>query len=137
MARFIAKVDIPPNVKAGDVVTAKEPLIPEFANLLEKIGGRSEPTKVGEPKEPGSETETETDQTLITNPDRNLLKDEATSLGINFAPNIPTDRLIELIKEARARKTETDETDETNETSETSETSETEDSEKDSDDGDE
>lgn len=36
-------------------------------------------------------------------PDRNQLKARATELGIVFASNIPTDKLVELIKEAEEK----------------------------------
>lgn len=102
MAKYRAKVDIPPNVKAGDIVTVDGELIPEFKAVLEPY---VEETAVDETDD--------TEKTLINNPDRNALKEEATRLGLTFASNIPTDRLIELIKEAK----EKDETSEEPETS--------------------
>lgn len=43
-------------------------------------------------------------QTQVINPSRDDLKKEADEFGINYAQNIPTDRLLELVKEARAKK---------------------------------
>lgn len=96
MARYIAKVDIPPHIKKGDEVRIDNPLIPEFAERL---------TPVVDEDDSDSEDD---DKTIVTNPDRNSLKARATQLGINFASNIPTDRLVELITEAE-EKAKTDE----------------------------
>ncbi len=61
-------------------------------------------------KKAKSEAETETDDDDLDNggngggaPDRNELKARATELGITFASNIPTDKLVELIKEAEEK----------------------------------
>lgn len=90
MTKYRAKVDIPPNVKAGDEVTLKDKILPEYEKLLEPIG---------EAEDEGTGTD-DGDKDIITNPDRNELKKRAEELGLNFASNIPTDRLIELIAEA-------------------------------------
>jgi hypothetical protein len=98
MTKYRALQDIPPNVKAGDIVEVKNKLVPAYEKLLRPIAeGASEPedTDVDNPK-----------KTLVTNPDRNDLKKRATELGINFAPNIPTDRLIELVTEAEKKAAE-------------------------------
>lgn len=36
-------------------------------------------------------------------PDRDALKAEATALGIEFPKNVPTEKLVELIAEAKAK----------------------------------
>lgn len=100
MAKYRAKVDIPPNVKAGDIVTVDGELIPEFKAILEPV---VEETAVKETDD------TDSDKTLINNPDRNALKEEATKLGLTFASNIPTDRLIELINEAKEKDEQSEE----------------------------
>ncbi len=90
MAKYRAKVDVPPGIKAGDVVNFEEPLVPSYEKLFEKVGE-------------SDDEDDDADKTFVGNPDRNTLKDRATELGINFAPNIPTDRLIELITEAEVK----------------------------------
>jgi hypothetical protein len=92
--KYRAKVDIPPNVKAGDIVEANDELVPAFKSLLEKVGDDEELTDLSD----------NDDGVIIANPSRDELKARATELEITFAPNIPTDRLIELIKEAEAKK---------------------------------
>lgn len=94
MAKYIATADIPPNVKAGDIVEVNQKLIPEFAKVLVPAPAE-EQTEPTEPIDDG--------KTIITNPDRNALKARATELEINFASNIPTERLLELVKEAEER----------------------------------
>lgn len=92
MAKYRALVDIPPSVKAGDIVEALEELIPEFKSKLELV---SDDEKVEE-------------KTLLTNPNREHLKAEAAELGLTFASNIPTDKLISIIDEAKAEKAKDD-----------------------------
>ena len=94
--KYRAKVDIPPNVKAGDIVEAHEELVPGMAERLEPVNDSEELTELGQVDGSG-------EKTLITNPSRDELKARATELGINFASNIPTDRLVELIAEAEAK----------------------------------
>lgn len=88
--KYRAIRDIPPNIKKGDIVEINSPLVEAFAQRLEPLTEEAEeaPVKVEDEK-----------LEIITNPDRNALKARATELGITFASNIPTDRLIELIKE--------------------------------------
>lgn len=99
--KYRAKVDIPPNVKAGDIVEASEELVPGIKERLEPVSDDEELTELGQVDDGGNKT-------LITNPSRDELKARATELEINFASNIPTDRLIELIAEAEAKKAEED-----------------------------
>lgn len=88
MAKYRTIKDFPPNLKVGDIAEFKDELPPSLMPHFEPYEGEEEVTEV--------------DDTIITNPDRNKLKERATELEINFAPNIPTDRLIELIKEREA-----------------------------------
>lgn len=93
MAKYIAVKDFPPNIKQGDEV--------EFMDDLDetlKPYFRSANEVSAEEKVEGQDT----DDTIITNPDREKLKARATELEIPFAPNIPTARLVELIKEKEA-----------------------------------
>jgi hypothetical protein len=92
MAKYRALVDIPPSVKAGDIVEANEELIPEFKSKLEPV----------------SDDEGVEEKTLLTNPNRDFLKAEAAELGLTFASNIPTDKLIAIIDEAKAEKAKAD-----------------------------
>lgn len=94
MAKYKALKDVPPEIKAGDIVEFKKPLVPSYKGLFERYVA---------PKD-----DEEDDKDLITNPDRNALKARATELEINFASNIPTDRLIELIKEAEEKSADPD-----------------------------
>lgn len=89
MAKYRAKVDVPP-LKAGDIMEASEPLVPEYADKFERVGDDTEETVVEK-------------QTLV-NPSRDELKARATELGVTFASNIPTERLMELVKEAEDKK---------------------------------
>lgn len=88
MAKYRAKQDLPPNIKAGDIVETENDLIPEYVPLFERVG----------------EDEEVSDKTVILNPSRDELKARANELGINFASNIPTERLMELVKEAEEKK---------------------------------
>ena len=106
MAKYRAKVDIPPNVKAGDIVTVDGELIPEFKAVLEPV---VEETAVKETDDTDSDKTLARFVSLINNPDRNALKEEATKLGLTFASNIPTDRLIELINEAKEKDEQSEE----------------------------
>jgi len=87
MAKYRAKVDVPP-LKAGDIMEASEPLVPEYADKFERVG---------------SKTETVSEKQPLVNPNREELKARATELGVAFANNIPTERLIELVEEAEAK----------------------------------
>lgn len=82
MAKYRAKKAFPPNIKVGDIVETDKELIPEYAPHFERVDGDS------------SEKEE------IINPSRDELKAKATELGIDFAPNITTDKLMALVKEA-------------------------------------
>jgi len=86
MTKYRALVDIPPNIKAGEVVEVNDELIPEFKKKLELV---SEDAEVDETTKSG-----------VINPSRTDLKARAAQLGIDFAPNISTARLMELVKEA-------------------------------------
>lgn len=92
--KYRAIRDIPPNIKKGDIVEINSPLVEAFAQRLEPL--------TEEVEEASAKVEDEKPE-IITNPDRNALKARATELGITFASNIPTDRLIELIKEEELR----------------------------------
>jgi hypothetical protein len=96
MAKYKALQDILPNVKAGDIVEVKDEIIPEYKKLLEPYNGDEEVTI-------RSEETVDTDKTAVVNPSRDELKARATELGINFASNIPTERLLELVKEAEEK----------------------------------
>lgn len=88
--KYRAKEDIPPNVKAGEIVEVEGELIPEFKGVLEPVvAGNDEDEDEGDGK-----IET------IVNPDRTDLKARAAQLGLDYAPNIPTSRLLELVQDA-------------------------------------
>lgn len=95
MAKYKALADILPIVKAGDIVELQEEPIPEYRSLLQPVGEGEEVTDNVDEDDP---------LTLVTQPSRDDLKKRASELNINFAPNIPTERLIELIGEAEAKK---------------------------------
>jgi len=97
MPKYRALVDVPP-IKQGEIVTFKDPLIPEFKSKFERYTGEQPETQqtAGDNDDPV--------KTAIVNPNRDELKDRATKLGINFASNIPTTTLIELIQEAEAKR---------------------------------
>lgn len=92
MTKYRAKEDISPNVKKGDIVEITDELIPEFKSKLELYN------------ENDGEKVDSTEKTVVTNPSRTDLKARATQLGLDFAPNIPTERLMELVKEAEDKK---------------------------------
>lgn len=96
MAKYRAKQDIPPNVKAGDIVEANEELTPEFKALLEPFNGEEAASEYDDSDDDGSDS----DDTIIANPNREDLKNKATELGFTFAANIPTAKLVEIIEEA-------------------------------------
>lgn len=119
MAKYRAKVDIPPVVTAGMIVEANAPLIPEFQSKLEAVTegeidipvSEEDPVNPDTPVEGAEATETTetTEKTPVINPDREALKEEARNLGITFASNIPTDKLFNLVQEAREEKKKADE----------------------------
>lgn len=90
MAKYVAVKDFPPNIKQGDEVEFNDKLDESLVPYFRPIG------------EAVSEQADETDDTIVTNPDREKLKARATELEITFASNIPTARLMELIKEKEA-----------------------------------
>ncbi len=92
MAKFRAKVDVAPSIKKGDIVEFEEPLVDGYKNHFEEYNGS---------EEAGDGVE---EDGLIANPDRNALKARATELGVVFANNTPTDKLVELVKEAEEKK---------------------------------
>jgi hypothetical protein len=89
MTKYRALADIAPHITRGDIVNFQEELVDGYKKLFEQVGD----SEVIEGESEG----------LIGNPDRNALKARATELGINFAPNMPTDRLVELVKEAEEK----------------------------------
>jgi hypothetical protein len=91
MGKYRALVDIPPTVKAGDIVTLTEDPIPEYVGKLQPVG---DDVKAAD----GEETDDE--KILLGNPSREWLKARAEALGVDHAPNIQTAKLIELVKEA-------------------------------------
>lgn len=149
--KYRALVDIPPNVKVGDIVEVSGDLVPEFKKKLEQVGDDEQVTILSQVKtdvvNPSLDDlkehmaaqgiEWHDDMTVVelfgafedkrkeaeakqreatekkdddegdgggsANPDRNELKAKAAALGITFAQNIPTDRLVELIAEAEAK----------------------------------
>lgn len=90
MAKYVAVKDFPPNIKQGDEVEFKDEIHENLVPYFQPISGAV------------SKQDDETDDTIVTNPDREKLKARATELGITFASNIPTARLMELIKEKEA-----------------------------------
>ncbi len=96
MTKYRAKVDVPPGIKAGDVVEFSEPLVEGFKNQFELADSSEDITQ----HEEGVDDEGGDRSKIIGNPDRNALKARAAELKIDFAPNIPTDRLVELVKAA-------------------------------------
>lgn len=107
--KYRAKVNIPPGVLAGQIVVLNEPPIAEYKDKLEPYNGDAEEGDFaendGQRTEAGSDIEFGAKQGIV-NPDRNELKARATELGINFASNAPTERLIELIAEAEAKRSD-------------------------------
>lgn len=85
MPQYRATKDIAPLIKEGDIVTTKEDLIPEYEGILVPVSGGDDAGK-----------------STVINPNRDELKARATELGITFASNIPTDKLMSLVAEAEA-----------------------------------
>lgn len=146
MAKYRAKSDMPPYIKAGNVVEFKEPLVDGMKGHFEAVDDDTpvtgihvenpvgffnplaDPTAAGTQLNDGGLTpggdkqslededadedldpdedadEDDDDKKEIVNPSRDELKARATALGINFASNIPTERLMELVKEAEDKK---------------------------------
>lgn len=98
MAKYRVVKPINSRVKVGDVVELNDPIIPEYKDKL---------VPASEDDEVTTQTAGDNDhpvKTAIVNPNRDELKDRASKLGINFASNIPTVTLIELIQEAEAKR---------------------------------
>lgn len=86
MAKYRALRDYNADTKKGDVVEFKDKLDPGLASWFEPVGGKSE----------------DGDKERVGNPDRDELKLRATELGIQFANNTPTPKLMEMISEKEA-----------------------------------
>lgn len=98
MTKYRALADVPPNISKGDVIEFNEPLVDSYKPLFERfVEGENEDTD------------------LIVNPDRNALKERATELGLNFASNVPTEKLIAMIEEKEAEDKDEDEDDDKDE----------------------
>ena len=129
MAKYRAKTDAVHPYRTGDIVEFNDPLVDGFKAHFEPYDGDeavtdidarnplNDPTAAGTQLNLGGKTPAGNEQNLdgedggegggsqtVINPSRDELKKEAEELGINFAQNIPTDRLLELIKEARVKK---------------------------------
>lgn len=92
MAKYRALVDIPPNVKQGDVVTLTEEPVPGMKERLVAVG---DDEKV---------TDTTGNISLEGNVSREALKLRADELNLDYASNISTAKLLELVKEAQEAK---------------------------------
>ena len=107
MAKYRAKNDVPPSIRKGDVVEFKDPLVDGLKAHFEEVSGDTPLTDIENRKDDGTAAGTQADDggpTGITNPSREDLKAEAKELGIDHAPNISTEKLLELVKDARAAK---------------------------------
>lgn len=125
---YQALADRPPNIRKDRIYNFNDPLIPEYQKLFgpvnengvrtdhagkdivaDKVGFRG-PDGNTNPDDGGQQTNADPHRIdgggniLTVNPSRDDLKSKATDLGIQFASNIPTDRLVELIAEAEAAK---------------------------------
>ncbi len=124
MAKYRAKDNFVYPYKTGDIVEFKDPLSDGFKGHFEPAPDDAETTDVearnplrdptaagtqlntggklpsGEKQEPdgGGSGEPE----AIINPSREELKARAKELGIDFAPNITTERLLELVQAKEA-----------------------------------
>lgn len=92
MAKYRALVDIPPNVKAGDIVSATEEIVPGLKDKLVAVGDDEELS------------DTTGNISLEGNVSREALKKRADELNIDYASNIATAKLFELVKEAQDAK---------------------------------
>jgi hypothetical protein len=95
MAKYKALQDVPPFIKAGDIANFDQPLIPEYQKLFEAYSGEEAAVEIDD--------DDPLKQALI-NPSRDELKKRAQELEIDFAPNITTDKLLELVKTAEEKK---------------------------------
>lgn len=96
MGKYRALTDMPP-VKKGDVVEFKEPLVDGLKNHYVAVGDSEGVAVIGE----DARSEIEGLLDLNGNVSREDLKKRATELELDFAPNIPTAKLLELVKEAQ------------------------------------
>lgn len=125
MAKYRAKDDFVHPYKTGDIVEFKDPLTAGFASHFESAPDDAELTDVearnplrdptaagtqlntggklptGEKQETGDEG-SEDVTTTVVNPSREELKARAKELDIDFAPNITTERLLELVQAKEA-----------------------------------
>lgn len=88
MAKYRVKTaGIFPGFGVGDIVSAEEELVPGLKAHLEPYAGDEEVTKKSE----------------IINLSRDDLKARATAAGVDFAPNITTEKLQQLVIEAEKK----------------------------------
>lgn len=115
MAKYRAKVASPPDIRLGDIVEFDSPLVEGLRNHYEPVSDNEEITIRRNP-ETGLTERREIDRTAdgtmaddglrqqVGNPSRDELKKEAEELGVDFAPNITTEKLFGLVREARDAK---------------------------------
>lgn len=96
MAKYRALVDIPPHVKKGDVVELTKDPVPGMKERLEKVGDDEKVTDVSGNID------------LTGNVSREQLKARADELNLEYAGNISTAKLFELVKEAQEAKAPAD-----------------------------
>lgn len=102
MAKYRAKQDVIP-IKAGDVVEFNDPLLPELANSFELYDGEEETKDFVD--ELNDSTKSEGTVSVI-NPSREDLKKRAAELQLDYAPNITTPKLLELVSQAENGKSD-------------------------------
>lgn len=126
MAKYRAKTDAVHPYKTGDIVEFKEPLVPGFVAHFEPYDGDEEvtdiearnplndptaagtqldlggPTPANPDRQTGNSGEGDVDRQPLVNPSREELKARAAELGIDYAPNITTEKLLELVRAKEA-----------------------------------
>ena len=132
MAKYRAKATVFHPYREGDIVDFKDELHPGFAAHFEAYDGDEEVTdvnarnplndptaagtqldlggptpadpnrKTGDSDQGGEDEDNDNPKQPLINPSREELKERAQELGIDFAPNITTERLLELVRAKEA-----------------------------------
>ena len=106
MGKYVATQDMPPKIRAGDVVNFKDELTDSFKPYFRPFN--SDTDEEGEETHLTAGDNDHPVTTGLVNPDRNQLKAKARDLGINFAENIPTVAPTQLIQDAAAQRQTSD-----------------------------
>lgn len=115
MTKYIARKDNPPAFKVGDIVEAENELLPIYKDMLEKYDGDLEVGQNANDEDgkiiEGTALNDGAKHEEVGNLSRDDLKARADALGIDYAANISTAKLVELVVAKEAENESDDDND--------------------------